>query len=235
MTREALVDLDAIRSNLAVLSTATAATPAMVIVKANAYGHGAVPVARAVVEAGAAWLGTADLAEALELRAAGVTAPILAWLHEPDVDFAPAIEGGVDIGVSYPRRLERVAAASWRSCSWRSSTPVWAVTERIPARWLELVEAAAAHQRAGRLVVRGVWSHLANAGPDADAGRQIATFTEALQWASAPPGSSPNSCTWLRRRERCACRRPGSGWCVSGSACTDCRRMTPRCPGSCPR
>lgn len=184
MTREALVDLDAIRSNLAVLSTATAATPAMVIVKANAYGHGAVPVARAVVEAGAAWLGTADLAEALELRAAGVTAPILAWLHEPDVDFAPAIEGGVDIGVSYPQQLERVAAASGRAFVQLKVDSGLGRNGADATQWLELVEAAAAHQRAGRLVVRGVWSHLANAGPDADAA-QIATFTEALQSASA--------------------------------------------------
>jgi alanine racemase len=184
MSREALVDLDAIRSNVAVLSAATAGVPAMVIVKANAYGHGAVPVARAVVEAGAAWLGTADLAEALELRAAGVAAPILAWLHEPDVDFAPAIEGGVDIGVSYPQQLERVAAASGRAFVQLKVDSGLGRNGADATQWLELVDAAAAHQRAGRLVVRGIWSHLANAGPDADAA-QIASFTEALEAARA--------------------------------------------------
>ncbi len=184
MTREALVDLEAIRSNVSVLSAATAGVPAMAIVKANAYGHGAVPVARAVVEAGAAWLGTADLAEALELRAAGVTAPILAWLHEPDVDFAPAIEGGVDIGVSYPQQLERVAAASGRGFVQLKVDSGLGRNGADATQWLELVDAAAAHQRAGRLVVRGVWSHLANAGPDADAA-QIARFSEALEAARA--------------------------------------------------
>jgi alanine racemase len=184
MTREALIDLDAVRSNVGVLSAASGATPAMVIVKANAYGHGAVPVARAVVEAGAAWLGTADLVEALELRAAGVAAPILAWLHEPDVDFAAAIEGGVDIGVSYPQQLERVVAASGRAFVQLKVDSGLGRNGADATQWLELVEAAAAHQRAGRLVVRGVWSHLANAGPEADAA-QIAAFTEAVEAARA--------------------------------------------------
>ncbi|MFM9876900.1 MAG: alanine racemase [Rhodoglobus sp.] len=183
MTRQALVDLDAIRSNVAVLAAATG-VPAMVIVKANGYGHGAVPVARAAIEAGAAWLGTADLTEALELRATGVTAPILAWLHEPDADFAPAIEGGVDIGVSYTQQLERVAAASGRAFVQLKVDSGLGRNGADATQWLELVEAAVAHERAGRLVVRGVWSHLANAGVEADAA-QIARFTEALEAARA--------------------------------------------------
>lgn len=184
MTREALVDLDAIRSNLGVLSAATGEVPAMVIVKANAYGHGAVPVARAVVEAGAAWLGTADLTEALELRSEGITAPVLAWLHEPDADFAAAIEGGVDVGVSYPEQLERVAAASGRAVVQLKVDSGLGRNGADATQWARLVEAAAAHQRAGRLVVRGVWSHLANAGPAEDAA-QIARFIEALEAARA--------------------------------------------------
>ncbi len=56
----------------------------MAVVKANAYGHGAVAAARAALAGGADWLGVADLAEALQLRAAGIDAPVLAWLHDPD-------------------------------------------------------------------------------------------------------------------------------------------------------
>ncbi|MEQ1737310.1 MAG: alanine racemase, partial [Rhodoglobus sp.] len=104
MMREAVVDLDAVRSNVAVLRGAAGGVPSMVIVKANGYGHGAVPVARAAVEAGSEWLGVAELDEALELRAAGLNAPILAWLHDPRVDFGPAIDAGIDIGVSYPEQ-----------------------------------------------------------------------------------------------------------------------------------
>lgn len=156
----------------------------MAIVKANGYGHGAAPVARAALEAGARWLGTADLTEALELRAAGVTAPILAWLHEPDADFATAIEGGVDIGVSYPQQLERVAAASGRAFVQLKVDSGLGRNGADATQWPALIEAAAAHERAGRLVVRGVWSHLANAGGEADAA-QIARFTEALEAARA--------------------------------------------------
>ena len=81
--REAVIDLGAIASNIEVLKQASGRVPAMVIVKANAYGHGAVPVARAAVEAGAEWLGTADLAEALELRGPPADCmPVVRNLHE---------------------------------------------------------------------------------------------------------------------------------------------------------
>ena len=53
------------------------------------------------------WLGVADLDEALELREAGIDAPILAWLHDPDADFAAAVAADVDLGVSSLDQLER--------------------------------------------------------------------------------------------------------------------------------
>jgi alanine racemase len=53
----------------------------MAVVKADGYGHGARTVAQAAVAAGAEWLGTTDIAEASELRAAGLTVPILTWLN----------------------------------------------------------------------------------------------------------------------------------------------------------
>ena len=65
---------------------------AMAVVKADAYGHGAIEVARAAVDAGADWLGVADLDEALALRAAGIDAPMLAWLHGAATDFALAAD-----------------------------------------------------------------------------------------------------------------------------------------------
>ncbi len=69
LMREAVIDLGAIRANVVTLSRAVGEAEVMVVVKADAYGHGAVPVARAAVEAGATWLGVADLDEALALRA----------------------------------------------------------------------------------------------------------------------------------------------------------------------
>jgi alanine racemase len=76
----ALVDLEAIRHNVALLRSRLPARAALcAVVKANGYGHGAVPVARASLEAGATWLGVATVAEAEELRDAGVTAPVLVF------------------------------------------------------------------------------------------------------------------------------------------------------------
>ncbi|HEX5018382.1 MAG TPA: alanine racemase, partial [Actinomycetes bacterium] len=81
--RELIVDLDAITANTRVLVERSASQNVMAVVKANAYGHGLVPSALAALRGGAAWLGVALLDEALELRQAGVTAPLLAWLVGP--------------------------------------------------------------------------------------------------------------------------------------------------------
>jgi alanine racemase len=76
------VDLDAIRDNVAALCALARPAAFLAVVKANAYGHGAVPVARAVLEAGASWLGVARVEEGVQLRDAGIDAPIL-LLSEP--------------------------------------------------------------------------------------------------------------------------------------------------------
>lgn len=76
----ALVDLGAIRHNVALLKGKLPAQAALcAVVKANGYGHGALPVARAALEAGATWLGVATVTEAEELRAAAFVAPVLVF------------------------------------------------------------------------------------------------------------------------------------------------------------
>lgn len=71
------IDLGAIRANVAELKRLSKARHFMAVVKANGYGHGAVEVARAALEAGADWLGVATVEEGVELRRSNVTAPIL--------------------------------------------------------------------------------------------------------------------------------------------------------------
>src|SRR6476659_4349486 len=80
---EAVVDLGAIRDNVARMKSGTSAD-LLAVVKADGYGHGLVPSARAAVDGGATWLGTAILDEAIALRAAGLTVPVLSWLWSPD-------------------------------------------------------------------------------------------------------------------------------------------------------
>src|SRR5512133_627282 len=73
---EAVVDLAAIRDNYR-LAVEVGGRPAIGIVKANAYGHGAVAVARALIEAGSPILAVALVEEGIELREAGIAAPTL--------------------------------------------------------------------------------------------------------------------------------------------------------------
>jgi alanine racemase len=92
----------------------------MAVVKADGYGHGACTIAKAAVAAGAEWLGTTDIAEASELRAAGLTVPILTWLNPSGVDAeAAAADDGPVLnevntmpGMTAESQLPRMFAAS---------------------------------------------------------------------------------------------------------------------------
>jgi alanine racemase len=108
---EAVIDLAAIRANVAFLK-GKAGVDLLAVVKADAYGHGLIPVAKAALEGGATWLGVALLEEAIALRAAGITAPILAWLVPPGSDFKSAVDNDIDIAVSSIKALDEVGAVA---------------------------------------------------------------------------------------------------------------------------
>ena len=112
---EAVIDLDAIANNVRVLSDHAGSAGVMAVVKADGYGHGATQVSRAALAAGATELGVASIAEALALRGDGITAPILAWLHAPGTDFAPALRADVQIAVSSVRQLAELLDAVQRT------------------------------------------------------------------------------------------------------------------------
>jgi alanine racemase len=112
---EAVVDLGAIEHNVRVLREHAGPARLMAVVKADGYGHGATRVARAALAAGAAELGVATVDEALALRADGITAPVLAWLHAPGVDFAPALLADIEIAVSSVRQLDELLDAVRRT------------------------------------------------------------------------------------------------------------------------
>lgn len=111
----ASVDLDAIAHNVAALREHAGSAAVMAVVKAEGYGHGATPVARAALAAGAAELGVATVDEALALRRDGITAPVLAWLHTPHTDFAPALLADIQVAVSSEREVDDVVAAVQRT------------------------------------------------------------------------------------------------------------------------
>ena len=109
----AVVDLRAIAANVESLRAHAPTAQVMAVVKADAYGHGLVPASRAALAGGATWLGTAQVDEALALRAAGVTDPrILTWLYAPGAPLGRAIEVDVDVAVSSAPALAEVVAAA---------------------------------------------------------------------------------------------------------------------------
>jgi alanine racemase len=112
---EAVVDLGAIQHNVRVLREHAGRAQVMAVVKADGYGHGATEVARAALAAGAAELGVATVDDALALRADGITAPVLAWLHPPGIDFGPALLADVEIAVSSVRQLDELLDAVRRT------------------------------------------------------------------------------------------------------------------------
>ena len=179
--REARIDIGAIARNVEAIR---GGEPAMVVVKANGYGHGAVESARAAIEGGASWLGVVDLDEALELRDAGVTHPVLAWIHDPNADFDEAVARDIDLGVNYLDQLERIAAAEGRpNVQLKLDTGLG--RNGVPeSEWEVLFARAAALEAAGGIRVRGLFSHLASAGPDVDT-TQLARFTAGLDAARA--------------------------------------------------
>lgn len=107
----ATVDLGAIAHNVGVLRERSG-SDVIAVVKADGYAHGAVPVGRAALDAGAIALGVAQLDEARRLRAGGIDGHVMAWLHTPDTDFAGGIVDNIDIAVSSPRQLASVIAAA---------------------------------------------------------------------------------------------------------------------------
>lgn len=111
MRAEFRVDLSAIAANIAVLKK-EAGVPLLAVVKADAYGHGLVPVAQCAIESGASWLGVALLEEALTLRASGITAPIISWLTPPGSDFESAINSNIDIAVASIKTFNEIVSAS---------------------------------------------------------------------------------------------------------------------------
>ncbi|WP_330252344.1 alanine racemase [Nocardia sp. NBC_00565] len=109
---ETVVDLGAIAHNVRILGEYAGDAAVMAVVKADGYNHGAVEVGRAALGAGATELGVTSVAEAVQLRAGGITAPILCWLNNSDADFAAAIEHDIEIGVSSLAHLRAVEAAA---------------------------------------------------------------------------------------------------------------------------
>jgi alanine racemase len=184
MGRRAVVDLGAITGNVAALREHVRGSEVMAVVKADGYGHGMIAAARAALAGGASWLGVADLDEAVALRRAGITAPVLCLMAFGDP--GDAIARGVDVTAGSAGFLATIAAAAEQAgvparVHLKADTGL-SRGGATRAQWPGLVDAALEAQGRGVARVVGLWSHFACADipghPSVAA--QIAAFTEAV-------------------------------------------------------
>ena len=190
MQTEARIDLDAVAANTALMASMTHAE-VMAVLKADAYGHGLLPSARAVLDGGATWIGVATLAEARQLRLGGITVPTLAWLHTEGQDFAGAVVDDVDLSVSSGAQLDEIVEAARGTgkparIHLKADTGLSRSGAR-PEEWPHLLDEAAKAQANGFAEIIAVWSHLACADePDTESNAvQLAAYVEALDAADA--------------------------------------------------
>lgn len=174
--RKIEVDLGVIQQNYSALRRAFAPAKVMAVVKANAYGHGMVEVAKALEEISVDAIGVADLDEALTLRAAGVESRILCWILSPNSDFNAAFEQNIELGVSTFDQLERA----------RPGTKLHIKIDTGLGRngfsefdWEKLFATLA-----GNSDVIGIFSHLSNTS-EAEDQKQLAKFQAAIELAES--------------------------------------------------
>ncbi|MGW2517189.1 alanine racemase [Streptomyces sp. NPDC001617] len=184
------IDLGALRANVRALRALAPGAQLMAVVKSDAYGHGAVRCARAAVQAGAGWLGTATPEEALALRKAGLPGRIMCWLWTPGGPWGEAIRADIDVSVSGMWALAEVTQAA-RQLNTPARVQLKADTGlgrngcQPGADWVELVAGALRAEADGLVRITGLWSHLACADepghPSIEA--QLDLFREMVAYA----------------------------------------------------
>jgi alanine racemase len=184
--RTVSIDLIAICSNYKKIKAITGGK-VMAIVKADAFGHGMIEVSRALESIHVDILGTADIDEALEIRAAGIKSPIMAWLHGRNADFASALKKDIELGVSSLETLEKISAAAKKMdmvarIHLKVDTGLGRNGSTI-ANWPDIVRKAVEHQLAGTVQLVGVFSHLSGTSEQDDLD-QLRVFDEAVETAS---------------------------------------------------
>lgn len=162
------VDLHAVGSNVRAMLEVSDPAELCAVVKADGYGHGAAPVARAALGAGATWLAVAQVDEALVLREAGIDEPIL-LLSSPPVDELPAAVSADLRFTVYRRELVRaLAEAATPLQPVRVHVKVDTGMHRVGASPEELVALARAVVAEPNLELEAVWTHCAVADDPGD-------------------------------------------------------------------
>lgn len=178
MRVEAIVDLSAIKHNVELLKK-TSGTNLLAVVKADAYGHGLIPVAKAALSAGADYLGVALLEEAIALRESGIEAPILAWLVQPGSDFKKAIELDIELAAASLAALKEISEASVGK---KAKVHIEVDTGMTRGGFLSEWDLLDASHLAGVEII-GIFSHFARADEPAEKQNedQLARFNQMVE------------------------------------------------------
>ena len=181
------IDLDAIDHNVRALKALIGEkTQLLAIVKANAYGHGALPVARTVLEAGATWLGVNTCDEGVQLRQAGIAAPIIVLGYTPAAQAATIVANRLTPTVNTIEVAEALNAAAAASHPLHIHIKVDTGLTRYGMLPDEVVPFARRLANLPNLRLEGLFTHFASAD-DADktsARRQFAIYIETLRQLS---------------------------------------------------
>jgi len=183
------INLSAITQNFKSIKSRTTAD-VLAVVKADAYGHGLIPVSKALEEAGADWFGTALLEEAINLRKSGISKPIISWLTPLGEDFKSAIDLDIDLGIPSIDLLDEVIkAASLTGKTARIHLEIDTGMSRggVLSEWDQLIKSVLAGVNLKQLKVIGIWSHFARADePDELMNQeQLSLFEEKVNQAKA--------------------------------------------------
>ena len=180
----ATIDLAALRHNVAVLAEQAGTLQLWAVVKANAYGHGAVQCAQAALAAGAHGLCVALTQEAVELRTAGIDAPIMVLSEQPVSD-APILVAHRVVCVAYNEHYISALASAAATQAERTLVHLKIDTgmHRVGVTPAAAVARAQMIAHSKHLVLDGVMTHLATADDPAHSAtmQQVAAFTDAVR------------------------------------------------------
>jgi alanine racemase len=189
VTTAARIDLAAISHNVELLRGSAGGAGLMAVVKADGYGHGIIPAARAAVAGGATWLGVATLEEAMTVRRAGIEVPLVCWLYAPGERFDDVIAAGVDLSATSVDQVAEITEAAARvgrpvRLHLKADTGL-SRSGATPADWPALVDAALRAQAEGLATVVGLWSHFACADEPGhpSIAAQLREFDDAVELA----------------------------------------------------
>jgi alanine racemase len=183
------INLSAIKQNFKAIKSRTTAD-VLAVVKADAYGHGLIPVSKALEEAGADWFGTALLEEAINLRKAGILKPIISWLTPLGEDFKSAIDLDIDLGIPSLDLLNEViktASSTGKTARIHLEIDTGMSRSGVLSEWDQLIKSVLVGVNLKQLKVIGIWSHFARADePDELMNQeQLSLFEEKVNQAKA--------------------------------------------------